>query len=175
MTNVKPLGENIIVSYISITDKVFTNLVVYDTNGNLKSQSKFEGIILDIIVMNDNIYLVFDNKISILDKQLNIKSQIDLKNIVSISNNKDRIFIKDNEGGIGYIQDNEYTEIKTKEKNVNIEGMESTYILYSDRVLYNDKLKEIITFEDEIKDVEYINGNSIAVIFDEYIKIFNVD
>lgn len=175
VANVKPLDENILVSYISITDKVYNNLIVYDSNGNLKSQSKLEGIILDIIIMNDNVYLVLDNKIIILDKELNTKIQIDLKDIISISNNKDKIFVKDNEGSIGYIQDNEYHNIKTKEKNISIEGMESTYILYSDRTLYNDKLKEIITFEDEIKDVEYISGKSIAVIFDRYIKIFNVE
>jgi len=175
VANVKPLDENILVSYISITDKVYNNLIVYDSNGNLKSQSKLEGIILDIIIMNDNVYLVLDNKIIILDKELNTKIQIDLKDIISISNNKDKIFVKDNEGSIGYIQDNEYHNIKTKEKNISIEGMESTYILYSDRTLYNDKLKEIITFEDEIRDVEYISGKSIAIIFDRYIKIFNVE
>ena len=175
VTNINPLDENILVSYISITDKVYNNLVVYDSNGNLKSQSKFEGIILDIIIMNDNVYLVFDNKIIILDKELNTKIQIDLKDIISISNNKDKIFVKDNEGSIGYIQDKQYHKINIKEKNVSIEGMESTYILYSDRTLYNDKLKEIITFEDEIRDVEYINGKSIAVIFNSYIKIFNVE
>ena len=56
-----------------------------------------------------------------------------------------------------------------------MEGNKDTYVLYSDKILYNDKLKEILTFKDEIKDVEYINGNSIAIIFDNYIKIFNID
>ncbi|MBQ3422382.1 MAG: hypothetical protein IJH34_12110, partial [Romboutsia sp.] len=116
VANVKPLDENILVSYISITDKVYNNLIVYDSNGNLKSQSKLEGIILDILIMNDNVYLVLDNKIIILDKELNTKIQIDLKDIISISNNKDKIFVKDNEGSIGYIKDNEYHNIKTKEK-----------------------------------------------------------
>jgi len=175
VTGVNNIDDSILVSYISITDKVYNNLVIYDSNGNLKSQSKFEGVILDTIVMNDSIYLVFENKINILDKKLNTKIHIDAKDIISISNSKDKIFIEDSEGNIGYIQDNEYNRINTKEKNVSIEPMEGTYILYSDKTIYNDKLKEIITFEDEIMDIEHINGKNIAVIFDRYIKIFNIE
>lgn len=175
ITNIKPIDNNILVSYITIKDKIYNNLVVYDENGNLKSNCKYDGVILDTIIINDNVYLIFDNKVSILDKQLKLKTEIELKDIVNISVNEDKIFIKESNNNIGYIQNDKYNKIKTMEKDVNVEGIKDTYVLYSDKILYNDKLKEILTFKDEIKDVEYINGNSIAIIFDNYIKIFNID
>lgn len=175
ITNIKAMDDYILMSYISITNEIQNKLILYDENGNIKKETEFNDIILDILKMDENIYIVFEDSIKILDKELNEKSSIKIEGVSLIEqNNENNIFIKNYQGNWGYIKDGKYRSIKTKETNLNIEGIKDTYLLYSDKSIYNDKQKQIINFNEEIKDIEAIGQDSIAVVFKNKIKIYKI-
>lgn len=174
ITNIKTMDNYILMSYISITNEIQNKLVLYDENGNLKKEIVFNDIILDILYMDENIYIIFDDNIKILDKEFNEKNSINIDGVSLIEANYDNIFIKDSQGNWGYIKDREYKGIKTKEVNLNLEGIKDTYLLYKDKTIYDTKQNKIISFNEEIKDIQSIGENSIAVVFENKIKIFKV-
>lgn len=175
ITNIKTMDDYILVSYISITNEIQNKLILYDENGNVKKETQYDEIILDVLQVDENIYVVFENNIYILDKNLSEKANIEIEGISSIEqNDENNIFIKNSKGVWGYIQDKKYKNIKTKEANLNIEGIKDTYLLYSNKSIYNNKQKQIINFDEEIKDVKSIGKSSIAVVFKDKIKIFKV-
>ena len=47
---------------------------LYDENGNVKQETEFNDIILDILKIDGNIYIVFEDNIKILDKELSEKN-----------------------------------------------------------------------------------------------------
>lgn len=175
ITNIKSLDKYILVSYISIKEDIKNKIALYDENGNLKKEIEFNNIILDILNMNGSIYVVFENNIEILDEGLSKKGEVRAEGINLVEkSNENYIFIRDDKGRLGYIQNEEYKDINTKGEMLNAEGIKEGYVLYSDKVIYNNNLKQIISFDEEIKDIKYIGGNSVAVIFKNNIKIFKL-
>ena len=175
ITNIKAINDYILMSYINITNEIQNKLVLYDENGNLKKETVFNDIILDILNIDENIYVIFDESIKILDKDFNEKNSININGVSLIEKNyENNIFIKDSQGNWGYIKDEKYKNIKTKEANLNLEGVKDSYLLYTDKAIYNDKQKEIINFKEEIKDIQSIGRNSIAVVFKNKIKIYKI-
>ena len=103
------------------------------------------------------------------------KNSIKIEGVSLIEqNDENNIFIKDSQGNWGYIKDEKYKDIKTKEVNLNLEGIKDTYLLYTDKTIYNDRQKQIINFNEEIKGIEAIGKNSIAVVFENKIKIYKI-
>ena len=150
-------------------------MALYDENGNVKQETEFNDIILDILKIDGNIYIVFEDNIKILDKELSEKNSIKIEGVSLIEqNDENNIFIKDSQGNWGYIKDEKYKDIKTKEVNLNLEGIKDTYLLYTDKTIYNDRQKQIINFNEEIKGIEAIGKNSIAVVFENKIKIYKI-
>ena len=175
ITNIKTMDNYILMSYISITNKIQNKLALYDENGNVKQETEFNDIILDVLKIDGNIYIVFEDNIKILDKELSEKNSIKIEGVSLIEqNDENNIFIKDSQGNWGYIKDEKYKGIKTKEVNLNLEGIKDTYLLYTDKTIYNDSQKQIINFNEEIKDIEAIGKNSIAVVFENKIKIYKI-
>lgn len=175
ITNIKTMDNYILMSYISITNEIQNKLVLYDENGNLKKETIFNDIILDILHIDEKIYIVFNDSIKILDKEFNEKNSINIDGVSLIErNDENNIFIKDSQGNWGYIKDEKYKGIKTKEVNLNLEGVKDTYLLYKDKTIYNNSQKKIISFNEEIKDIQAIGKNSIAVVFENKIKIYKV-
>ena len=174
ITNIKTMDNYILMSYISITNEIQNKLVLYDENGNLKKEIAFNDIILDILYMDENIYIIFDENIKILDKGFNEKNSINIDGVSLIEANYDSIFIKDSQGNWGHIKDREYKGIKTKEVNLNLEGIKDTYLLYKDKTIYDNTQNKIISFNEEIKDIQSIGENSIAVVFENKIRICKV-
>ncbi|MGL5695116.1 MAG: hypothetical protein ACRCXA_13620 [Peptostreptococcaceae bacterium] len=175
-TNIKSINDMVLLSYISVDKSIVNKLAVYDQNGNLKNETEFNDIILDIININENLYLFFENKIQILDANLKQKDEISIEGIKSIEQSfNDNIFIQNSKGEFSVIEDGKLKNVKTiKDKELKIEGIGNSYVLYSDKAIYNDKLKEIKTFNQDIKDIKAIGDSSFAIIFEDNIRIYNL-
>ena len=172
ITNVKSIDDYILISYMNIGDKFSNKLILIDSNGNIKKETSFDDIILEVIYSSGNVYIIFSDKIHILDKNLNKKEEINIKSVNLVKcNENSNIYIKDAENRWRYIENGKFKIIKTGGDNLGLEGIDDSYILYSNNTIYNNKLKEIISFDDDIKDVEYIEKNYIAIIFKNRIKI----
>ncbi|MGL5330041.1 MAG: hypothetical protein ACRDD7_12290 [Peptostreptococcaceae bacterium] len=176
VTNIKAINDKILVSYLSIGNSIINKIEVYDQNGNLKDKVEFNGIVLNVINQNESIYVFLEDKIEILDTNLNKKNEINVEGIKSIKqSNKDNIYIKNTKGELNLIEGDKLKNIKNmKDENIKLEGIDNSYILYSDNTIYNDKLKEIKSFNQEINDVVEIGTNNLAIIFKESIAIYRI-
>lgn len=175
VTNIESINDMILLSYITVGEKIGNKLIIYDQNGNIKQETEFNDIILEIILLNDNIYLLFENKIEILDKNFKKKSEIQVEGIINIEENNESIIIQNSKKEFYIIENEKLKSIKNiKDSTLKLEGVGKSYVLYSDKTIYNDKLKEIKSFDQQIKDVQSIGENSIAIIFKDSIKLYKI-
>lgn len=175
VTNIESINDMILLSYITVGEKIGNKLIIYDQNGNIKQETEFNDIILEIILLNDNIYLLFENKIEILDKNFKKKSEIQVEGIINIEANNESIIIQNSKKEFYIIENEKLKSIKNiKDSTLKLEGVGKSYVLYSDKTIYNDKLKEIKSFDQQIKDVQSIGENSIAIIFKDSIKLYKI-
>lgn len=176
VTNINRLDQYILVSYVSITDKIENKIVIYDENGNLKDETTFNDIVLDLLIIDNDVYVVLENSVEILDQNLKSIKTINLGNISSFEKgSEDTIFITDSTGKLGYIKDKKYKEIKTNGEKFDVEGINDTFILYSDNVIYSDKLNKIEEFDSKISDIKSLDKTHIAVFLDNSIKLFKLE
>ena len=176
VTNINRLDQYILVSYVSITDKIENKIVIYDENGNLKDETTFNDIVLDLLIIDNDVYVVLENSVEILDQNLKSIKTINLGNISSFEKgSEDTIFITDSTGKLGYIKDKKYKEIKTNGEKFDVEGINDTFILYSDNVIYSDKLNKIEEFDSKISDIKSLGKTHIAVFLDNSIKLFKLE
>ena len=176
VTNINRLDQYILVSYVSITDKIENKIVIYDENGNLKDETTFNDIVLDLLIIDNDVYVVLENSVEILDQNLKSIKTINLGNISSFEKgSEDTIFITDSTGKLGYIKDKKYKEIKTNGEKFDVEGINNTFILYSDNVIYSDKLNKIEEFDSKISDIKSLDKTHIAVFLDNSIKLFKLE
>ena len=176
VTNINRLDQYILVSYVSITDKIENKIVIYDENGNLKDETTFNDIVLDLLIIDNDVYVVLENSVEILDQNLKSIKTINLGNISSFEKgSEDTIFITDSTGKLGYIKDKKYKEIKTNGEKFDVEGINNTFILYSDNVIYSDKLNKIEEFDSKISDIKSLGKTHITVFLDNSIKLFKLE
>lgn len=176
VTNINRLDQYILVSYVSITDKIENKIVIYDENGNLKDETTFNDIVLDLLIIDNDVYVVLENSVEILDQNLKSIKTINLGNISSFEKgSEDTIFITDSTGKLGYIKDKKYKEIKTNGEKFDVEGINDTFILYSDNVIYSDKLNKIEEFDSKISDIKSLGKTHITVFLDNSIKLFKLE
>ncbi|WP_122641058.1 hypothetical protein [Romboutsia sp. Marseille-P6047] len=120
--------------------------------------------------------MIFENSIQLLDKTLSQKEHIPIDGICEIEEyNNSNLYIKDSKNKWGYIEDGKFKVIKTKGEDLKLEVIDDTYVLYSSNIIYNSKLEEISKFNDNIKEIKYLGDESIAVIYEDEIKIFKIN
>ncbi|MEG2983933.1 MAG: hypothetical protein RR835_04480 [Peptostreptococcaceae bacterium] len=169
------VGEYIVVADIQTNSTVQSEIIIYDQNGNQQKGRSFEDIIIDLITTDENIYLVFENYISVLDTKLNEKYKIDVNKIKDINKNEDNtIGIIDNSKKLIELSGKEGKNIKIKQDVIGSQKIGKDYITYSEYSIYNKDNKEIAKFEEKIKDVVYLGKKNIMIYFDKHIKLFKI-
>ncbi|RDY25285.1 hypothetical protein CHL78_019005 [Romboutsia weinsteinii] len=176
ITDVEVLEEKIAVVGMKTKDKANSEVNLYDKTGNLDKLVEFKDIIIDSVVVDKYIYLLFSDRIIVLDSSLNEKNNIkvsEISNISQVVDNKLYVYCKD--GQVGYMEKDKYESIKN---NVDVQGIQAineSYITYAENTIYNNKKKEIKKFKDKIKDVRLIKDNTVAVIFENNIKLLKIN
>lgn len=175
ITNISILEDKIIVVGIKSEDKLNSEVTIYDTNGNLNKTMNFDDLILELIVSDKYIYLVFEDKITILDSKLNEKQQVKLNKLSNLDKTKfGKIYIHQEDGQVSSLEGEKYEKLKKNPNSSTVRALGKTYITYSKDKIYNEKNKEIYSFDEEIKDIVPLTDKTIAVGFEKSIKLITV-
>lgn len=175
ITHIEGIDNRFVVVDLKTDKGIYSAITIYDTNGNLIKRSEFNDIILDVVCNNDNIYVVFENKIEVLENELVKKYDINIEAIkeVHISENGE-IFIINESNQIKYISNDKEESIKLKPEVESIELLEDSYITYSKSSIYDKENKEIVNLDDDIVDVININEDTIGIYTGGLMKILKL-
>lgn len=175
LTHIEYINEKLLVVDLKTDKSIYSELKIYDTNGNLLQSCNFDEIVADIVCAQNSIYIAFEDKVIIFDEELKEKAKIKINGLESIEKDENgKIFVIDSEKKIVCIEKESKKAIKSKPEVVNIESLGEDYITYSDYSIYNMNNKEISKFEGNIKDSIGMDGHTIAVYTGGYMKIIKI-
>lgn len=172
ITHLESLDDKFIVIDINTDKAIYSKISLYDTNGQVLKSYECDDLAIDAICQNNDIYIAFENKIIVLDSELNEKSEIEINGLKSIEKDKNgNVFLVDKNNTMTCINNDNEKNIKIKPDVTSIEEFGEEYITYSSYSIFDKDNKEIFKSEDKIKDVIFITDNTIAVYIDNLIKI----
>lgn len=175
ITHIEYINEKLLVVDLKTDKSIYSELKIYDTNGNLLKSRNFDEIVVDVICTENKIYMAFEDKVIIFDEELKEKDKIKVNGLESIEKDENGdIFVIGSDKEIVCIEKESKKVIKSKPELISIESIGEDYITYSDYSIYNSNSKEISKFEVNIKDVIYIDDQTIAVYIDGYMKIIKI-
>lgn len=173
ITDIEVVEDNILVVDIETENNLQSKISLYNKNGNVIKNIKFDNIVMNSIVANGYIYLLFNNNVLVLDYNLNKKVDIKINGINHVSKSEDgHIYTIDSDKNLGVIYKVDYKTIKSRTEFKGIRSIANSYITYSESSIFNEKGKPIKEFKENIKDILVINENVIAVCFNNNIKFF---
>lgn len=176
LTHIEGVNEKLLVVDLKTDKSLYSGLKIYDTNGNIVQSCDFDSIVIDVICIENSIYLAFENKVLILDQELKEKANIKINGLKSIKKDKNgKVFVIDSYEKMVCIDGESEKTIRSKPDVVSVEPIGEEYITYSDSNVYNRNNKEIIKFDSDIKDILHIDNETIAVYIDGFIKIIKLD
>jgi hypothetical protein len=176
VTNIEYSSTGIYIVSINTENRVKSTVSKYDYNGNLKNTKDVNNsIILDIILNEDNIYMIEKNIISKISMDLKVLDEFEVKDIKAYSNlYKDSMYVIENDNKIKYI-DKKMENIKTYPDNLKgIINTSNSFIIYDDNKIMNDKGVELKQFNENIKSVSLIKSDILVVRLDNTIQIINI-
>lgn len=178
LTNITYSNKAIYVCELN-TEKNLENIISeYDYNGNCKNKKVINSsIILDIIIDNNNIYLIEKNKITKLDNNLNIKKEFNVNDIKYYSElYKDGFYFVEQNNKVKFISD-KIKEISVSNKLDKIDGiinLNNNIILYKDNKIFNKNGEELKRFESNITKVLTLNKSTMALKVDNELQILKI-
>ena len=176
VTNIEYTSTGIYIVSINTENKVISTISKYDYNGNLKNTKDInDSIILDIILNEDNIYVVEKNNISKISMDLKVLDEFEVKDIKAYSNlYKGSMYVIENDNKVKYI-DKKMENIKIHPDNLKgIINTPNSFIIYDDNKIMNDKGVELKQFNENIKSVRLIKNNILVVQLDNTVQIISI-
>lgn len=175
ITHVIDMDDDILVVDMQSDESLKSEIKIYERDGTLKENKKIEDIIINIIYEKNNIYIILENEVLILDNKLSEKFRLKLNGVEHISEtNGEGVYILDKDKKLIFIENGSNKNIKSKPDIVGVELLDKKYITYSSHSIYSDGNKEIVKFDDEIKNVVCIDKETIVVCFNDYIKLLKI-
>lgn len=176
ITHLESLGNMFIVVDLHTDKGIYSNISLYDLNGNIKKQYEYEDVIIDVQCDNDSIYVAFENKIEILDKELVKKSNINTNRIKEIKIGQNgQVFVIDDSNKIVCINNGKEKSIKHNSEVEKIESLGDEYITYSKSSIYNKENKEILKSDKEILNIINLNEDTIGMHIEGFMKVLRLN
>lgn len=176
ITHLESVGNRFIVADLNTDKGIYSSISLYDTNGNLIKRCEFEDIIIDVVCDNNNIYLAFENKIEVLEKELVKQSNINIDGIKNIKLSENGyVFVVDSSNKILSIDNEKVKSIKLNFEVDKIESLGNEYITYSESSIYNKENKEIVKFDEKILDIISLNEDTVGIHIDGFMKILRLN
>lgn len=176
ITNLEYSSDSIYIVTINTKDKLSSKINKYDYNGNLKNSKEIEeSVLLDLNLDKETLNLIYNNKISEMDTNLEIKNDVETGNIKLYSEKYENgRYIMEEDYSINYV-DNKIKHIEVYEeepKGIINRGAES--IVYTKNKLFTIKNKQISEFKEDIIKVMNVKENIYAVNLTNSIQLIKV-